>query len=1007
MVLVLSCGAWGQYFGRNKVQYEVFDFLQLKSAHFTLLYYPELEPVINDHAAMLERWYLRHSALFNRNLSALQPVVLYADHADFQQTNIIGGLIPQGVGGVTEGIANRMVIPLTGVYQENDHVLGHELVHAFHYDILRSSSRGVTAAAEMPLWFIEGMAEYLTLGQQSPQTASWMRDAVLHDDLPSIRALASKPEYFPYRFGHALWAYIGGQWGDEVVARLYDGVIEFGLSQGIQRVLGISLDSLSQRWQQATVQTFAPQLVGRMAAGQLGTALVSTTAGYNLSPSLSPDGSRIAFLSQQGLFGIGLFVADGTRGNNVRQLAFAESDDHYDALRFVNASGAWSPDGTQFAYIVVAKGDNAIAFFDVEHATLLRTVTIDAVDALLHLAWSPDGGTMLFSGVKGGVSDLYAYTIENGSVRQLTHDRHGDIMPAWSADGKSIVFCTDRPATEGDSHHCGSMRIGFMELSSTKLTTYSIAEGVSHISPQFGPNGEDIFFVADAGGINDIYRYHRSTQQLFRISKVATAVCGLSDLSPTLSLARTTARAACSVFERRGYNIYRLDSTQLYGEEILSVELTRQSAALLPPGDTLNNSSFVNNYLNTLPPGPLAAPSLSVVAPYNAQLQLLALGNLALGVSADRYGSTLGGGVSMLFGDMLGNHLLGVSAQISGSIRDIGAQAVYMNRRYRFNVGGALSHIPYLSYSAQLERDSIAVDSGKVFVDRVDETLDRVFVERIAGGGVYPLSPNRRVELAGGYSRYWHQVQGRSFFINSDDVVMQEAAFEPAKPVALNLFHGSIAYVGDHSHFGLTDPIKGRRYRLEVEPTVGTLLYANVLADYRYYLFFRPLTLALRGLHYGRYLRDAEDEQLSLLHIGYPTLVRGYMPSHYSARECDGDVNNGDCPRFDRLFGSRIAVANTELRLPLLGTKDFGLVSFRYLPTTLVAFFDGGVAWTQQDGPQLKWSRSSLERIPVFSGGVGLRFNLFGMAIVELDWAYPFQRPDGGGQWALFLAPGF
>jgi outer membrane protein assembly factor BamA len=73
----------------------------------------------------------------------------------------------------------------------------------------------------------------------------------------------------------------------------------------------------------------------------------------------------------------------------------------------------------------------------------------------------------------------------------------------------------------------------------------------------------------------------------------------------------------------------------------------------------------------------------------------------------------------------------------------------------------------------------------------------------------------------------------------------------------------------------------------------------------------------------------------------------------------------------------------------------------------LVAFFDGGVAWTQQDGPQLKWSRSSLERIPVFSGGVGLRFNLFGMAIVELDWAYPFQRPDGGGQWALFLAPGF
>ena len=61
------------------------------------------------------------------------------------------------------------------------------------------------------LWFIEGMAEYLSLGSSAPLTAMWMRGA-MEDTLPSYRDLLD-PRFFPYRYGQALLAYVAGRVG--------------------------------------------------------------------------------------------------------------------------------------------------------------------------------------------------------------------------------------------------------------------------------------------------------------------------------------------------------------------------------------------------------------------------------------------------------------------------------------------------------------------------------------------------------------------------------------------------------------------------------------------------------------------------------------------------------------------------------------------------------------------------------------------------------------------------
>jgi hypothetical protein len=89
-------------------------------------------------------------------------------------------VLGEGTGGVTEGARRRVVMPMAATLGDTDHVLGHELVHAFQYDLLGPNIEG------LPLWFIEGMAEYMSLGPRDSQTAMWLRDAAIENRLPAI-----------------------------------------------------------------------------------------------------------------------------------------------------------------------------------------------------------------------------------------------------------------------------------------------------------------------------------------------------------------------------------------------------------------------------------------------------------------------------------------------------------------------------------------------------------------------------------------------------------------------------------------------------------------------------------------------------------------------------------------------------------------------------------------------------------------------------------------------------
>jgi hypothetical protein len=1005
----------GQYFGRNKVQYDEFDFQVLKTPHFDIHFYPEKGVAIEDLARMAERWYERYARLFQHEFEASKPLVFYADHPDFQQTNTLQMFLGESTGGVTESLKNRVIMPMTGSYQDTDHVLGHELVHAFQYNIAQSrQGPGISGLSRLPLWAVEGMAEYLSVGRDDPLTAMWIRDAARRDDIPTLEQMTKDYRYFPYRFGQAFWAYVAGVHGDDAVVDLFRRSLRMGFEPALELVLGMDPDTLSVRWAEAIKADYLPLMEGRSAPGEVGRLLLAPGTGAgatNLAPSLSPDGNRLVFMSEKNLFSFDLFVADASSGDKIRTLGTSATSPHFDALRFMDGSANWSWDGERLAYVVFADGDNQIVLVDAGSGRIERRLAVEDVGAIQGPAWSPDGRSIAFSGSKGGITDLYLFDLETGAVSQLTNDRHTVFQPVFSPDGQRIAFMSDlSPETDFRILSYAKFQLALYDLRTGQVEHVPVfGSSVKHINPQFSPDGSHLYFISDVDGFSDIYRIELGTRQVERITNIATAVSGISWSAPAMSVSQGTGEIVFSIFDEFEFHVYALTAEEADERAEIVTSFEPGPGRLLPsvdPPAVSRVAAYLADHEGGLPPE--GAFLLAEAEPFESSLELDFIGQPTIGVGTDNFGNYIGGGASAFFSDMLGDRFLGVAVSAQGTVKDIGGQVFYLNQKRRWNWGYAGGRIPYqyLFYFWDTETE------GDITYDVLTQRRYRLFLDNVTGMVAYPFSMTRRIEADMGFSRYSYDIEDDQIWYRQGfPVDMRREERNDLTPDPLNLFQASVALVGDNSFSAFTSPVRGGRYRFELQTTHGTASFQTLIGDYRrYFSPSRNLTVAVRGLHYGRYNygpQVTEGNIIRPLFLGYETLIRGYSWESFSAAEC-GQTAAGSCPTFDRLFGHRLGVANFELRVPFVGTDQFGLIDLPYVPIELVAFTDIGIAWDDENPvDSWKFSTSSAARIPLVSSGLSARMNILGILILEAYYGYPWQRPDKGWHWGFNLAPGW
>ena len=995
-----------QYFGRNKPGYKSFEFEVTQTSNFEIYHYLEDDTLLNDFSQWAEEWYTMHQKIFRDTFENKNPIILYSTHSDFQQTNAVTSIIGSGTGGVTEGLKKRVIMPVAPTLSQTDHVLGHELVHAFQFNMLvHSDSSAHYSLSNIPLWMIEGMAEYLSIGSSDPNTAMWMRDALLNDDFPTLRQLSINPEYFPYRYGHAFWAMVGKTWGDTVIIPLFDKTAKKGLNPAVKSVLGVDSKTLSGMWK-STMETHYKKYLKDSTDSIIGEKVITKkNAGrINISPSLSPDGNFLAFFSEKDVFTLDLYLASVKTGKIIKKLSSVTRNHEIDDFSFIESGGTWSPDSKKFAFVIFSKGKNKIAIVDIKHAKIIDEIELIEVTSLSNPEWSPDGKSIVFTGLVDGISDLYMYNFKTKSTKKLTDDYYSNIHPAWSPDGNYITYSTETK-NKGNSKKYG-FKIQVMDIRTNDIKTLDVFQGADNLNPRFSNNGQTIYFLSDADGYRNMYKFDMNTNRVYRLTQYMTGISGITPYSPAISTSRTSGLVAYTYYFNKNYQIITANNDE-FKPVYVENPVANFEPGTLPP---LEHASYNiidkslysrNNQINNI-----QADSLKE-KPYRPKFKLDYISNnIGIGISTGRYtGSSMAGSIWMIFSDMVGNNQLYSALSLTGEIYDFGGQVAYVNRTGKIKWGALVSHIPYRSGNVYLKPDTLDLDGEKLPVRNFVFDFLRTFEDNVSLFTFYPFSQTRRLEAGVSFSWYYYRFERYNNYYNDFGYRLGVKKEIIDVPKGNNYQKLDLAYVEDNSYFGLTSPMRGHRSRYQIEKYFGVVDFGAVLFDYRKYFFIKPFSLAFRFYHYGRYGKGAESEMLSPLYIGYPWFIRGYG----DVSTFTGDYINSGAINISHLSGSKIIVSNAELRLPLTGPKRLALIKSLRFFIDINLFFDSGLAINKGETVNFNWELTSYdEKIPVFSAGTSLRFNLYGYLIIEPFYAFPFQ--NGGwqnGTFGLNFLPGW
>jgi TolB protein len=222
--------------------------------------------------------------------------------------------------------------------------------------------------------------------------------------------------------------------------------------------------------------------------------MVADSDGYNpqtvvrsaeplLSPSWSPDGRRLAYVSFES-GNSAIYIQDIATGAREKVASF----------RGINGAPSFSPDGRQLALTLSRSGNPEIYVMDLGSRSLRQLTNTSAIDT--EPVWSADGGTIYFTSDRGGRPQIYRVPAAGGSASRVTFEGTYNATATVSFDGKKIAV------VQGAGNN---YRIALMDSSLGSARWSSLSPGSLDESPSFAPNASMVLYAAREGGRGVLY----------------------------------------------------------------------------------------------------------------------------------------------------------------------------------------------------------------------------------------------------------------------------------------------------------------------------------------------------------------------------------------------------------------------------------------------------------------------------------------------------------------------
>lgn len=830
---LLPASAAAQHgFGQNKVQYRAFEWHVLRGGHVDVYYYPAEEQVARLALVYGEESFDYLARRLGHEPRARVPLIVYASHSDFEQTNVLPFVPPEGVLGVTESLKRRVTLPFRGSYAEFRHTLRHELVHVFQLSLLQQQRdlRPRARRVAIPLWWSEGLAEYLSSPQDS-RDEMVVRDLTLGGRLPSLDELGASTSPLVYPLGGELHRFLGERYGDWRAAALYADVSRYAsFDEALAAVYGHTPAQLGDEWRFALRQRYFPGVAGRAPISLAGRKL----ADLSVQPVAVPRGDSavdVAYLSPRSGY-TNIYLQPLSGSGRARVAVAGERSPEFESFH----AFASRIDARAGVLLFASKfGDrDALFFWDVARRRVVGRYAFDSLVAILSPAWSPDGRRVAFSGLTlGGVSDLYVLTLRDGALARATDDRYEDTDPTWLPDGRSLVFSSDR-APGGDE---GARNLYRVDVDTRRIEPLTRGRWRDE-SPRWDSAAGRVLFVSDRDGTFNLY----STDTLGTGRRESRLDGGVFDPAPLPG----GGRVLVTGFGDLSWSVYALPLDSAARAETFALADSTTAAPASPAGGGSWDWAELAD----------ARATSAVGARYRRRFSL----DFATGGSTavPGYGAAQGG--QIVFSDLLGDHQLSAtiasygSGGLAGIFDNFNADLFYLDQRQRLNWGvGAFR------------------TAGEFFAGSAGD-FSQLYRERSLGayGALrYPLSRFRRVEG-----------QTRLEYSNRDDFgnTLVSGPLRRKGLLATNVLSVS----SDNTLQLETGPIDGTRWNLSGAVTSDLThgVFENWLgtADVRHLVRTSlQSAIALRGFGYV-----SDGTRPRAIQVGGSWLLRGYPRSAVS-----------------------------------------------------------------------------------------------------------------------------
>lgn len=844
LALLVVPSADAQSFGRNKVQYDTFDWRVLVTEHLEIHFYPEEEAVARRAAEYGEAACAELDEALGHSLSKRIPVVVYGSHYHFRQNNVSPSLVGESTGGFTEIFRSRVVLPYSGSERDFRHVVHHELVHAYMFDMLYGgpvrSLFVLQHAFHIPLWFAEGIAEYFS-NEWDSEAEMMIRDAAVSGALPPFSGIHGG--YFVYKAGWSAIAYLVARHGEDVVKEV---LAELGetrdLRVAIRNVTDEEITAVAEDWRKDVRRATWPLYADLDDPEQYGRPLTVPPPGggsvVNADGCVSPSGKRVIFLSDRsGTPDLWVQEVDGK--DRPRVLVRGSRGGEFESLHPLRSSVGWSPDEKYVAVAAQRGARDALYVLEVESGGV-AFAHVPGLDALERPDWSPTDARVVFTGMKNGQVDLYLMDVDGANLTQLTDDLFEERGPRWSPDGRTVAFTTDRPGSGGTD-------LWRLDVETGEIGPLRTAPG-DQWDVAWSPDGKRVYHVSDEHGTRDLVVTTIADGETRRLTRL---VGGAG--SP--SIARDGSRLVLTVFHEGRRDVFLVEDADTLST--VEAPVVAVGPGPWPPAEEAD-----------APAGPTVAtvgtagdPELTTYRPrFRPEWVTGAVAFDGWGVSA---------AIQTMLADVLGNHRVYVSARGSRSLSNSDAIVTYAYLPRRFDYGLSVFHIRDFLY-----------DRRTTLGQPIGEEGDRAwFSERQYGVMAtlsYPFHTFRRVSFdLTGMEVERLLYDGADIFGGSREEIGRTRS---------RVLLPRLSHTFDNTLWGWTGPIQGKRWVVAYEQAIpiggDDLTYGTVLTDVRRYSrHHRRYVVAFRATGAASF-----GPRPQRFFLGGPSTLRGWNVQRFGGR---------------------------------------------------------------------------------------------------------------------------